>query len=58
MHIALSETAEFFLAIGGILLLGLSCDYIGKKTSLPRVTLLLISGVFMDEQMLDLIPHH
>ncbi|MFQ3198906.1 MAG: hypothetical protein ACI8R9_001562 [Paraglaciecola sp.] len=38
MHIALGKTAEF-LAIGGILLLGLSCDYIGKKTSLPRVTL-------------------
>ncbi|MFT4993828.1 MAG: Kef-type K+ transport system membrane component KefB [Paraglaciecola sp.] len=56
MHFELNDTAEFLLAIGGILLLGMSCDFIGKKTSLPRVTLLLLFGVLIGQQMLDLIP--
>ena len=56
MHLELNDTAEFLLAIGGILLLGMSCDYIGKKTTLPRVTLLLIFGVIIGQQLLDFIP--
>jgi len=56
MHFELNDTAEFLLAIGGILLLGMSCDFIGKKSSLPRVTLLLLFGVLIGQQVLDFIP--
>lgn len=31
MHFELNDSAEFFLAVGGILLLGMVTDYIGKK---------------------------
>jgi Kef-type K+ transport system membrane component KefB len=56
MHFELNDSAEFFLAVGGILLLGIVTDYIGKKTSLPRVTLLLVFGIIIGDQALDLIP--
>ncbi len=48
--------AQFLLALGGILLLGLITDIIGKKTFLPRITLLLIFGVIIGEQGFNLIP--
>lgn len=48
---------QFLLALGGILLLGLATDIIGKRTVLPRVTLLLVLGVLIGPEGLDLIPH-
>jgi Kef-type K+ transport system membrane component KefB len=48
---------QFLLALGGILLLGLATDIIGKRTLLPRVTLLLVLGVLIGPEGLDLIPH-
>lgn len=56
MGVEINGTAEFLLTIGGILLLGMVTDYIGNKTSLPRVTLLLLFGIIIGEQSLDLIP--
>ncbi len=48
--------AEFLAAIGAILLVGLASDFVGRWTILPRVTLLLLVGVLVGEQALDLVP--
>ncbi len=37
----------FFILTGAILLSGLALDYLGKKTGLPRVTLLLLFGLLI-----------
>ncbi len=50
------ENAVFLLTVGTILLAGLAADYVGRHTVLPRVTILLVLGVLMGEQVLDLIP--
>ena len=44
------------IAIGGILLLGLAADYIGRRTFLPRVTTILCFGALVGPQALDLVP--
>ena len=48
--------AEFLLTLGAILLAGLAIDLLGKKTFLPRVTLLLLFGMLIGREMLDVIP--
>lgn len=48
--------AQFLIALGGILLLGLVTSTIGRRAFLPRVTLLLIFGVIIGENFLDIIP--
>ncbi len=48
--------AEFLLTLGALLLAGLAIDLAGKKTFLPRVTLLLIFGMLIGNQALDLLP--
>ena len=48
--------AQFLLALGGILVLGLITDWVGKKTFLPRITLLLIFGIIIGEEGFNLIP--
>lgn len=48
--------AEFLLTLGAILLAGLAIDLLGKKTFLPRVTLLLLFGMVIGREMLDVIP--
>lgn len=50
------SAAEFLIAIGGILLIGLMTDAIGRHTFLPRVTLLIIFGALIGSEMLDIIP--
>lgn len=52
----MDSAAQFLLTLGGILLLGLTTSAIGRKTPLPRVTLLLIFGVFIGSDGLDIIP--
>lgn len=52
----MEKISEFLFAIGGLLLLGLATDMIGKRTFLPRVTLLLIFGILIGSEMLNLIP--
>jgi Kef-type K+ transport system membrane component KefB len=53
----MESTYQFLLTIGGILLLGLATSAIGRRTFLPRVTLLLLLGILIGDEMLDLIPH-
>jgi Kef-type K+ transport system membrane component KefB len=50
------EHAEFLFAIGAFLLLGLAADSIGRRTPLPRVTLILICGVIVGDDVLALVP--
>lgn len=47
---------QVFIAIGCILLLGLATDLLGRRTRLPRVTLLLIFGMLVGPEALNLIP--
>lgn len=46
----------FLLALGGILLLGLLTSALGQRTFLPRVTLLLVFGIIIGKDVLDIIP--
>ena len=52
----MQSTAQFLLTLGGILLLGLVTSSLGRFTFLPRVTLLLILGMIIGNQMLNIIP--
>ncbi len=52
----MQSTSQFLIALGGILLLGLVTDTLGRRTHLPRVTLLLIFGVIIGKDLLDIIP--
>lgn len=52
----MQPVSQFLLTIGGLLLLGLLTDYIGHKTFLPRVTLLLLFGAVIGPEILDIIP--
>lgn len=54
--VEMQHSAEFMLALGLILLIGLAGDYLGRRTFLPRVTVLLAAGVLVSEQAFDLIP--
>jgi Kef-type K+ transport system membrane component KefB len=49
-------SAQLLLTLGGILLLGLVTSTIGRRTALPRVTMLLLFGMLIGEQGLDLMP--
>lgn len=46
----------FLLTVGGMLLLGLLASAIAKRTPLPRVTILLLFGVAIGGDGLDLVP--
>ena len=48
--------AQILLSLGLILLVGLLTDLIGKRTFLPRVTLLIMLGIFAGRDGLDIIP--
>lgn len=52
----MESTSQLLIALGGILLLGLVMSALGQRTLLPRVTLLLILGVVIGKEMLDIIP--
>lgn len=52
----METSTQFLLALGGILLLGLATDSLGKRTFLPRITLLLIFGIIIGDEGFDLIP--
>ena len=47
---------QFLLTVGGILLLGLLTSTIGRRSPLPRVTLLLMFGVCIGSDGFDIIP--
>ena len=46
----------FVLTLGGVLISGLVISAVGRKTPLPRVTLLLIFGVIIGSGGFDIIP--
>ena len=50
------QSSQFLLTLGGFLLLGLLTSTLGRYTFLPRVTLLLIFGIIIGREMLDIIP--
>ena len=50
------QSSQFLLTIGGFLLLGLLTSSLGRYTFLPRVTLLLIFGIIIGQEVLDIIP--
>ncbi len=52
----METNSQFLLVLGGILLLGLATDLLGRRTFLPRITLLLIFGVIIGKEGFDLIP--
>ncbi|MCK5306971.1 MAG: cation:proton antiporter, partial [Zetaproteobacteria bacterium] len=52
----MQSASQFLIALGGILLLGLVTDTLGRRTHLPRVTLLLIFGAIIGKDLLDIIP--
>ena len=50
------ELSSIFLTFGVLFLAGLAADQIGRRTALPRVTLLMLCGVIAGKSGLDLIP--
>ena len=52
----MNSNAAFLIALGGILLVGLLMSFIGKRTFLPRATLLLILGILAGREGLNIIP--
>ncbi len=53
----MEASSQFLLTIGGILLLGLLISTLARYTFFPRVTLLLIFGIVIGKEALDIIPH-
>lgn len=51
----MNDTGSIFLIIRPLLLLGLATDYLGRITSLPRVTLLILFGVRLGHNGLDIL---
>ncbi len=52
----MSNNADFLLAVGAFLLLGIAADVIGRRTMVPRVTLILCCGILIGDEVLGLIP--
>ena len=50
------ELSSIFLTFGALFLAGLAADQIGRRTALPRVTLLMLCGVIAGKSGLNLIP--
>ena len=48
--------APLFLTLGGLLLASLLADLVGRRTRVPRVTLLLALGILAGPMALDLLP--
>ena len=51
----MGSLTDFFVLIGAILLLSLATDYLGQKTRLPRVTLLLLFGFLIGPSGLNFL---
>ena len=45
------------ITLGGLFLIGLATDELGRRTRLPRVTLLILFGVLIGPAGLDILPH-
>ncbi len=44
------------ITLGGLLLLGLVTDFLGQRTPLPRVTFLILLGIVIGPDVLDILP--
>lgn len=53
----MESSAEILLSLGIIFLAGLAFDVVGRRTLLPRVTLLMIFGFLVGPSALDLLPN-
>lgn len=47
--------AQFLLILGGALILGYVTDFVGRKTILPRVTLLILLGIVVGRDGFDFV---
>lgn len=50
------STPLWLITIGGLFLIGLLADELGRRTKLPRVTLLILLGVMLGPTGFDLLP--
>ncbi len=50
------ETSHLLLTLGALLLCGLLADELGRRTSLPRVTLLILFGMIAGRSGFGLVP--
>src|SRR6056297_1768196 len=48
--------APLLITLGALFLVGLAADAVGRRTRLPRVTLLLACGVMVGGSGFDLLP--
>ena len=44
------------IALGGLFVVGLATDELGRRTRLPRVTLLILLGILAGPVGLDVLP--
>jgi Kef-type K+ transport system membrane component KefB len=51
----MQDTGKVLITIGALLLLGLLTDALGRRTKLPRVTLLLVFGFLIGPTGLDFL---
>ena len=52
----MEESARFLLTVGAILLFGLFASALAKWTHLPRITLLLLIGIVIGKNGIDVVP--
>lgn len=52
----MTHTALTILTLGVLFLVGLATDWLGRRSALPRVTLLLIFGVLIGPEVFNFIP--
>jgi NhaP-type Na+/H+ or K+/H+ antiporter len=50
------DTAVWLITLGGLFALGLVTDLVGRRTPLPRVTLLILFGVAIGPTGVDWLP--
>lgn len=48
--------AQILITVGGLFLIGLIADLVGRHTPLPRVTILLVAGFAVGPAVLDWLP--
>ncbi len=51
-----NNVAQILITFGGLFLVGLLADLVGRHTPLPRVTLLLLAGFLIGPSALDWLP--
>ena len=52
----MSDTAQILITFGGLFIIGLIADLIGRHTPLPRVTLLIVTGFIIGPSILNWLP--